>query len=48
MYMAKDENRLKELIEKGKKTQLNNKELMEMISLLGPEAALDAVKNDKS
>ncbi|WP_255438087.1 hypothetical protein [Ammoniphilus sp. YIM 78166] len=39
-----DQKRLQELIEKGKKTALNNKELMEMISLLGPEEAMRAVK----
>lgn len=39
-----DQKRLKELIEKGKKSPLNNKELMEMISLLGPEEAMRAVK----
>lgn len=36
--------RLKELIEKGKKTQLSNSELMEMITIIGPEKAMEAMK----
>ncbi len=39
-----NQNRLQELIEKGKKTQLNQSELLEMISILGPEKAVRAVK----
>lgn len=39
-----NQNRLQELIEKGKRTQLNQSELLEMISILGPEKAMDAVK----
>lgn len=36
--------RLQELIEKGKKTQLNQNELLEMISIIGPEKAMEAIK----
>ncbi|WP_170145196.1 hypothetical protein [Ammoniphilus oxalaticus] len=43
-----DQNRLMELMEKGKKKQLNNKELLEMIGLLGPEQAMKAIRNKSS
>ena len=42
--MNNKQKRLEELIEKGKKTQLNNKELEEMIQLLGPERAMEAFR----
>lgn len=40
----KNKKRLRELVEKGKKTPLSNKELKEMIELLGPDRALDAFR----
>jgi hypothetical protein len=39
-----NEERIKELVDQGKKTNLNNKELLELISLLGPDQALEAMK----
>lgn len=39
-----DQDRLEELIAKGKRTQLNNKELLEMINLIGPDKAMDAIQ----
>ncbi|HJV45233.1 MAG TPA: hypothetical protein VJ824_05855 [Bacillota bacterium] len=39
-----EQSRLKELIEKGKNSSLSNKELLEMIQLIGPDKALEAVK----
>lgn len=40
----KDQERLEQLINKGKKTQLNNKELVEMIQLIGPDQAMKAIQ----
>jgi hypothetical protein len=38
-----NQTRLKELVEKGKNHSLSNKELLEMIQLVGPDKALQAV-----
>ena len=43
-----DNKRLKELVEKGKNTTLSNKELLEMIQLIGPEKAMEAMQKGKS
>jgi len=39
-----DQDRLEELIGKGRKTQLSNKELLEMINLIGPDKAMEAIR----
>jgi hypothetical protein len=38
------EDRLKELVKLGKKRALTNKELVELISLVGPDEALEAFR----
>jgi len=42
-----DQDRLEELIAKGKKTQLSNKELLEMINLIGPDKAMEAIQKNR-
>jgi uncharacterized protein YnzC (UPF0291/DUF896 family) len=38
------EDRLNELVKLGKKRALTNKELVELISLMGPDEALEAFR----
>lgn len=42
-----DQKRIRELVEKGKQRPLSNKELMELVSLLGPEKVLKNVSKNK-
>lgn len=46
VFIATKEERLKELVEKGKKAPLSNAEMMEMISILGPDKAMEAIRNN--